>query len=57
MIIGVPKELQPGENRVAAIPSTVKEYIKKGIEVYVESSAGSGSFISDDLVKGSLFKS
>ena len=47
MIIGVPKELQYGENRVAAIPTTVKEYIKKGMEVYVESTAGNGSFISD----------
>ena len=28
MIIGVPKEILDGENRVAAIPATVKEYIK-----------------------------
>ena len=48
MIIGVPKELQDGENRVAAIPTTVKEYIKNGMEVYVETSAGNGSFISDE---------
>ena len=47
MIIGVPKELMEGENRVAAIPATVKEYIKKGMDVYIESGAGAGSFISD----------
>ena len=53
MIIGVPKELMEGENRVAAIPATVKEYIKKGMEVCVESGAGNGSFISDEEYKNS----
>ena len=48
MIIGIPKEILENEKRVAAIPSTVKEYIKKGMEVIVESGAGSGSFISDE---------
>ena len=40
MIIGVPKEISDGENRVAAIPATVKEYTKKGIDVLVEFGAG-----------------
>tara|TARA_Y100001970_G_scaffold226213_1_gene279608 strand:+ start:2570 stop:3718 length:1149 start_codon:yes stop_codon:yes gene_type:complete len=53
MIIGVPKELMEGENRVAAIPATVKEYIKKGMDVYIESGAGAGSFISDEEYKNS----
>ena len=48
MIIGIPKEILENEKRVAAIPSTVKEYIKKGMEVIVESGAGLGSFISDE---------
>ena len=47
MIIGVPKELADGENRVAAVPETIKEYIKRGINVYVEFGAGEKSFISD----------
>ena len=53
MIIGVPKELMEGENRVAAIPTTVKEYVKKGMDVYIESGAGDGSFISDEEYKNS----
>ena len=48
MIIGVPKEILKNEKRVAVIPSTVKEYIKKGIEVIIETNAGAGSFISDN---------
>jgi NAD(P) transhydrogenase subunit alpha len=48
MIIGVPKEILKNEKRVAVIPSTVKEYIKKGIEVIIETNAGEGSFISDN---------
>tara|TARA_Y100001935_G_scaffold250205_1_gene249942 strand:- start:988 stop:2145 length:1158 start_codon:yes stop_codon:yes gene_type:complete len=47
MIIGVPKEILKNEKRVAVIPTTVKEYIKKGIEVIIETNAGAGSFISD----------
>ena len=51
MIISIPKEITPGENRVAAIPATIKEYIKKGNTVQVETGAGTGSFISDDEFK------
>ena len=47
MIIGVPKEILKNEKRVAVIPTTVKEYIKKGIKVIIETNAGAGSFISD----------
>ena len=51
MIVAIPKEIMPGENRVAAIPATVKELVKKGMTVYVESGAGAGSFISDEDYK------
>ena len=51
MIISIPKEITSGENRVAAIPATIKEYIKKGSTVQVESGAGLGSFISDEDYK------
>ncbi|NOZ08097.1 MAG: Re/Si-specific NAD(P)(+) transhydrogenase subunit alpha [FCB group bacterium] len=47
MIVAIPKEIAPGENRVAAVPATVKELIKKGLEVHVETGAGEGSFIPD----------
>ncbi|MBT3251543.1 MAG: Re/Si-specific NAD(P)(+) transhydrogenase subunit alpha [Candidatus Marinimicrobia bacterium] len=48
MIVAIPKEINPGENRVAVVPSTVKELVKKGLTVHVETGAGSGSFISDN---------
>ena len=30
MVIGIPLEKSPKENRISAIPSTVKEFIKSG---------------------------
>jgi NAD(P) transhydrogenase subunit alpha len=47
MIVGVLKEVLPGENRVALIPATVSVLKKAGLEVAVEEGAGSGAFISD----------
>jgi len=47
MIIGIPKENIPSENRVAVNPGSVKELIKTGLSVKVESGAGKGSYISD----------
>lgn len=40
MLIGVPKELQPGENRVSLIPVHVKKLIQLGAEVQVEKDLG-----------------
>jgi NAD(P) transhydrogenase subunit alpha len=51
MIVAIPKEIIPEENRVAAIPATVKELIKKGMEVIVEAGAGEKAFFSDDSYK------
>jgi NAD(P) transhydrogenase subunit alpha len=48
MIIAIPKEILPGENRVAATPATVKELTKLGITVRIQSGAGTGSYITDD---------
>lgn len=48
MIIGVPKEIMPGEARVAATPETVKKFIADGATVWVEQGAGIGSFYYDD---------
>jgi len=44
----IPKEIKEGETRVAATPETVKMMIKQGLQVFVESGAGEGSYISDD---------
>lgn len=43
----VPKEISDGENRVAAIPETVKKMIKAGLEVTVESGAGESAGVLD----------
>jgi len=47
MIIGIPKEIMPGERSVAALPETVREYVNMGFQVLVEASAGQGVFHSD----------
>ena len=48
MNIGVPKEIKNNEFRVAITPSGVREFIKHGHSVFIETSAGVGSAISDD---------
>lgn len=49
MILSIPKEIVPGEKRVAATPSSVRGFIKKGFEVQVESDAGlAAAFTNDD---------
>ena len=48
MIVGVLKEVQEGENRVAATPQTVKDLIKCDLEVHVETSAGVASHYLDN---------
>lgn len=40
MIIGVPKEIYPGERRVALVPAVVPTLTKAGFEVHVQSGAG-----------------
>ncbi len=40
--IGIPKEIHPGEKRVAATPQTILKLKKLGFEVVVESHAGHG---------------
>jgi len=48
LTLGIPKEIMPGERRVAAIPDTVKKMVADGGRVLIESGAGEGSFFSDD---------
>src|SRR5438876_7841664 len=40
MIVGVPKEVIPGERRVALVPELVAKLIKAGLDVLVETGAG-----------------
>ena len=51
MKISIPKETTLDETRVAATPQSVKELIKAGYEVSIETGAGTSSFISDDDFK------
>lgn len=48
MIIGIPKEIMHGENRVSAIPETVKKMVNDGATVLFEKGAGEGSYYHDD---------
>src|SRR5438045_7281885 len=48
MILGVPKEIIPGENRVALVPESVGQLVKKGVQVLVETGAGLNSSFLDD---------
>src|SRR5512140_586926 len=47
-VIGVPKEVLPGERRVATVPEVVEKLIKLGFSVKVESGAGDLANCSDD---------
>jgi H+-translocating NAD(P) transhydrogenase subunit alpha len=47
IVLGIPREIMPGERRVAAIPDTVAKMIAAGARVLVESGAGAGAFIDD----------
>ncbi|MGE5762749.1 MAG: Re/Si-specific NAD(P)(+) transhydrogenase subunit alpha [Mycobacterium leprae] len=48
MRIGVPRETAAGERRVATVPETVAKLRALGVEVLVESGAGSEAFASDE---------
>jgi NAD(P) transhydrogenase subunit alpha len=47
MKLGVPREVHPGERRVAATPDSVRQLVGMGFEVSVESGAGAGSRFAD----------
>jgi len=47
MIIGVLKEIKNNENRVAATPECVREFVSHGHRVLIEENAGTGSCIED----------
>jgi alanine dehydrogenase len=48
MIVGVPREIKPGEQRVALTPAGARAFAEAGHRVLVERGAGAGSGIRDD---------
>src|SRR5438034_11410304 len=48
MIVGVPREIKPGEQRVALTPAGARALAEAGHRVEVEHGAGGGSGIRDD---------
>ena len=51
MKIGIPKEIHPGEKRVATTPEVAEKIIQLGFQVSVESGAGQQANISDEAYK------
>ncbi|TFW01829.1 Re/Si-specific NAD(P)(+) transhydrogenase subunit alpha [Oxalobacteraceae bacterium OM1] len=51
LTIGVPREIFPGEKRVATVPDVVEKLIKLGFTVAVESGAGDGANFADDTYR------
>ncbi len=47
MIVGVPKELFPGERRVALVPAQLSNLAKAGCQVLVEAGAGTAALYPD----------
>lgn len=48
MIISIPKEIFPGENRVACVPDVASKLIKAGYEVQIEKDAGLNAGFKND---------
>ena len=60
MLIGVPKEIKPQENRVGLTADSVKRLVSEGNKVALETGAGNGSgFTDQDYMSAgaSIFKS
>jgi NAD(P) transhydrogenase subunit alpha len=51
MKIGVPKEIHPGENRVATTPEVAERLQKLGFSVAMESGAGEKANFLDDTYR------
>lgn len=47
MKLFVPKEVVPGERRVAMVPSVVRKFTQNGFDVHVESGAGAHAYFPD----------
>jgi NAD(P) transhydrogenase subunit alpha len=51
MLIAVPREIKPGEKRVALVPDIISKLTKAGLNVVIESNAGLASEYADDQFK------
>ena len=51
MILGIPKEIYPGERRVAATPSSAQKLQKLGFQVRVETGAGLAASFPDEAYR------
>ncbi|MGB5529650.1 MAG: Re/Si-specific NAD(P)(+) transhydrogenase subunit alpha [Ignavibacteriaceae bacterium] len=49
MVIAVPKEILPGENRVACVPDVASKLIKSGFQVNVEKDAGLNAGYTNEM--------
>ena len=49
MKIGVPKELRDGETRVAASPDMIRKLVGSGLDVMVETGAGTKAMLPDTI--------
>ncbi|MGN6523326.1 MAG: Re/Si-specific NAD(P)(+) transhydrogenase subunit alpha [Actinomycetes bacterium] len=47
MQVGVPREVRPGERRVALVPDAVSRLVSAGLDVAVERGAGQHVYVSD----------
>lgn len=48
MVIAIPKEVLPGENRVSIVPDVASKLIKKGFTINVETGAGMNAGFTDE---------
>jgi len=48
MVVGIPKEIKPEENRIAIVPGGVETLVNKGHHVIIEKNAGLRSGFSDE---------
>ena len=58
MLIGVPKEIKPQENRIGLTPESVKTLVSEGHEVLVENNGGfEAGFDNDQYTNCLLYTS
>jgi H+-translocating NAD(P) transhydrogenase subunit alpha len=50
--IGVLKEREDGETRIAVVPDLVERYAALGYQIVVETGAGEAAYFSDDMFRG-----
>ncbi|NIR44083.1 MAG: alanine dehydrogenase [Gemmatimonadetes bacterium] len=52
MIVGVPQEIKPGENRIAMVPAGAEQLVAHGHTLLIEKGAGLGSGFDDAAFEG-----